>query len=581
MDRRVRTAVLLANGPAVLDQSRIAPFPKCFLPVANRPLVLYQAATLISAGVERLILIVSSKPGQAAQELIEQVRELPVKIEFFVQEELRGTAGSLKQIEHLLQVDRFLVMSGDLFLDADLKGLVDHHLASGSTATVVATRMEEPAWQMERIETDTQELAKTIHRLHPSYSRRSKLRPVGLYLFERGVLEFIPEEGVFDIKEQLVASLYSGSHRTGVWTIDTYSQNILSAANYLAANSCVLQNQADFTQLKNYLPPVETTSTALESSPAVLTVPPVVKGLSTTIHDGAMVIGPTCIGEGCSIGSNAIVNASVLLNDCSVGAGAHLTGCVLAGRAMVPAGAILHNVLICAGPEADEAGSPIRTAPDADAWNARSRKVTVDSRMTKKARLMKRVFDITFSALSILLFAPVLVAIAIWIKLDSPGEILFRQRRCGENGKEFTMHKFRTMVNNAEEVKRELQVLNEVDGPMFKIINDPRTTRAGKVLRATNLDELPQLWDILVGHMTLIGPRPLSWDEMRFNPRWRDVRLSVPQGLIGLWQVKSHSKASFADWIRYDLEYVSKWSAWLDLKIFMMACMDMTVGHLR
>lgn len=143
------------------------------------------------------------------------------------------------------------------------------------------------------------------------------------------------------------------------------------------------------------------------------------------------------------------------------------------------------------------------------------------------------------------------------------------------------MHKFRTMVNNAEEVKRELLVLNEVDGPMFKIINDPRTTRAGKILRATNLDELPQLWDILVGHMTLIGPRPLSWDEMRFNPRWRDVRLSVPQGLIGLWQVKSHSKASFADWIRYDLEYVSKWSAWLDLKIFMMACMDMTVGHLR
>jgi lipopolysaccharide/colanic/teichoic acid biosynthesis glycosyltransferase/ADP-glucose pyrophosphorylase len=581
MDRRVYTAVLLANGPAVLDGSPIASFPKCFLPIANRPLLLYQAATLMSAGVERLILVVGAEQGQMTQRLVEQVQDLPIKTQFYVQEHIRGTAGSLKEIEHLLQADRFLVMSSDLFLDADLKSLVNYHLGSNATATVAAASMEVPAWHMERIETDTEELAKTIHRIHPAYSRRSKLRPIGLYLFEKAVLQFIPEEGIFDIKEQLVTSLYSHFHRTIVWTVRTYCQNILSGTRYLAANADVLQNQVVFSQLKPYLPRVDTAVAALGGYPAGGTVSPVVQAPSSTIDDGAMVIGPTAIGVGCSIGRNAIVNSSVLLDGCKVGAGAHLTGCVLGEGAVVPDGAALHHVIVRSKTQKAEVEPLEVDSTDIGASYLCSCHETVTSRMTKSSRFIKRVTDMIFSASLLLGLAPLMAAIAIWIKLDSPGEVIFRQRRCGENGKEFTMYKFRSMVDNAEEVKREIQVLNEVDGPMFKLSKDPRTTRAGWILRATNLDELPQLWNILVGDMTLIGPRPLSWDEMRFNPRWRDVRLSVPQGLIGLWQVKSHSKASFADWIRYDMEYVSNWSAWLDAKIFLKALFDMTVGHFR
>ena len=116
--------------------------------------------------------------------------------------------------------------------------------------------------------------------------------------------------------------------------------------------------------------------------------------------------------------------------------------------------------------------------------------------------------------------------VALLIKLDSPGEIIFRQERCGQGGRNFTMYKFRSMVNNSEDLKRELQDLNEVDGPMFKIIQDPRITRVGKILRDTNLDELPQLGNVLKGDMSLVGPRPLSLEEMRYNPKWRDARLS-------------------------------------------------------
>ena len=123
------------------------------------------------------------------------------------------------------------------------------------------------------------------------------------------------------------------------------------------------------------------------------------------------------------------------------------------------------------------------------------------------------------------------------------------------------------MVSNSEELKQELRDLNEVDGPMFKIIRDPRITRVGRFLRNSNLDELPQLYNVLKGDMSLVGPRPLSLEEMRYNPKWRDARLSVRPGMTGLWQVAAHSKVYFNDWLIYDLEYVKQCSLGFDLKI--------------
>src|SRR5262249_31092409 len=150
--------------------------------------------------------------------------------------------------------------------------------------------------------------------------------------------------------------------------------------------------------------------------------------------------------------------------------------------------------------------------------------------------LGKRIVDTLVAAVALLVLSPVLGLIALAVKLDSSGEVIFRQTRCGRGGRGVSMFKIPSLVANAPGIKKELVSDNEVDGPMFKITLDPRVTRIGRFLRATNLDETPQLWNVLRGDMSLVGPRPLSMDEMRYNPQWRDLRLSVPPGLTGLWQ---------------------------------------------
>ena len=161
----------------------------------------------------------------------------------------------------------------------------------------------------------------------------------------------------------------------------------------------------------------------------------------------------------------------------------------------------------------------------------------------------------------------VFLLVALTIKLTSPGPIFFRQRRCGPHGREFMMVKFRTMVKDAEKMQAELRPLNEVDGPVFKIENDPRSTALGRFLRKYSIDEMPQLWNVLKGEMSLVGPRPLAAREMRFCPAWRDVRLKVRPGITGLWQVSGRSKTSFHDWIRLDIEYVQEQSIFRDFQI--------------
>lgn len=184
-------------------------------------------------------------------------------------------------------------------------------------------------------------------------------------------------------------------------------------------------------------------------------------------------------------------------------------------------------------------------------------------------RVAKQAIDV-FGALAFLVtWAWAFVVIALLIKISSPGPVLFRQRRSGLNGKPFTMLKFRSMVTNAEQRKAELEVLNEMDGPVFKVTNDPRVTPIGRFLRRWSLDEWPQMINVLVGDMSLVGPRPLPVDEVsRFDDLAHRRRLSVKPGLTCLWQVNGRNEVTnFRDWVRLDLEYIDNWSIWLDLKI--------------
>ncbi len=182
--------------------------------------------------------------------------------------------------------------------------------------------------------------------------------------------------------------------------------------------------------------------------------------------------------------------------------------------------------------------------------------------------LVKRAIDIGASLTLLVLCAPILVLTALAIKLTSPGPIFFTQRRLGLNKRPFNIYKFRTMIPNAEQKIHELQHLNEVSGPVFKIKADPRITTIGKFLRKTSIDELPQLFNVLEGEMSLVGPRPLPIrDYEGFNEDWQRRRFSVRPGITCLWQIKGRNSIPFEKWMQLDLQYIDRWSLWLDLEI--------------
>jgi len=186
------------------------------------------------------------------------------------------------------------------------------------------------------------------------------------------------------------------------------------------------------------------------------------------------------------------------------------------------------------------------------------------------AFIVKRVVDFVLSAVFLVLLVPLFVLVGILIGLTSQGPVFFVQDRVGHNKRRFRMYKFRTMKKEAEILQEELEGLNEAEGPVFKINNDPRITKIGKILRKTSIDELPQLVNVLKGDMSLVGPRPLPLrDYRRFQKNWQKRRVSVKPGITGLWQVCGRNDLSFDRWIELDMEYIDHWSLFLDFKILM------------
>ncbi len=181
----------------------------------------------------------------------------------------------------------------------------------------------------------------------------------------------------------------------------------------------------------------------------------------------------------------------------------------------------------------------------------------------------KRLFDLTVVFLTSPFWAPILLLIGLAIWIDSPGaSVMFFQNRTGRGGKRFSMYKFRSMVSNAEELKQTYMHLNELQWPDFKITNDPRITRVGRILRKSSMDELPQLLNVLKGEMTLVGPRPTSFGAETYQ-LWQTERLDVTPGITGLWQVFGRASMEFDDRLRLDIAYIERRSLWLDFNILL------------
>ena len=191
-----------------------------------------------------------------------------------------------------------------------------------------------------------------------------------------------------------------------------------------------------------------------------------------------------------------------------------------------------------------------------------------NSKAKSKAYLIaKRITDVLFSGIGLIILSPVFVIVAIAIKLDSKGPIFFKQDRVGKDEELFSMYKFRSMVVNAEELKKALENQNEMSGPMFKMKKDPRITRVGRFIRKTSIDELPQLVNVIKGDMSLVGPRPsLPKEVEQFEP-WMKERLTVQPGITCFWQVMGRNSIPFEEWMKLDVKYVRERNYFLDIKL--------------
>jgi len=186
--------------------------------------------------------------------------------------------------------------------------------------------------------------------------------------------------------------------------------------------------------------------------------------------------------------------------------------------------------------------------------------------LTQSSRFLKRALDVGGSLAALVLLAPLLVTIAVAVKLSSRGPVLFRQARVGKGGRTFGLLKFRTMYDGADELKHELLALNEADG-LFKIADDPRITPLGRFLRRCSLDEVPQFFNVLRGEMSLVGPRPLVVEEDSRIQGWLRRRLDVTPGMTGIWQVLGSARVPLHEMVKLDYLYRANWSLWLDIKI--------------
>ena len=311
---------------------------------------------------------------------------------------------------------------------------------------------------------------------------------------------------------------------------------------------------------------------------------PTREGLGSSLHaapgarvdPSASLVGPVVLQEGAEVGEGVtIIGPTVVGKSSRVEAGATLAQCVIGSGQVVAPGVTLRHRVFLGDPEASDPDLPPVSRPElADAvvpegWETPPLGLSPEVAPHPVHRVVKRATDAIAAGAGLVLLAPLGLLIAALIKLESKGPIHFGHVREGMGGRPFRCWKYRTMIPGADQQQRKLARMNQMDGPQFKVNKDPRRTRMGRFLSATNLDEIPQLWNVLVGEMSLVGPRPSPFRENQVCVPWREGRLSVRPGITGLWQICRHDrhKGDFHQWIYYDLLYVRHLSLWLDLKI--------------
>lgn len=523
-------AVILAGGLSLKLYPLTRDIPKPLLPIANKPLLEYLIFHLKDNGIEDIIIAL----GDYSEKFINYFghgEKYGVGIKYCIESSPIGTAGCLRDAKLHLDNSPFIVINGNVLTRVNIASMVSFHKESNAFATIGEIRDESS--------------------------------PIGIYMFNQEVFDFIPGRGYFDIKEQLLPLLKREQNSVHLFHLTGYWNNLFNISDYIHANYDILEDEImnwkiDSSKLKLHMSPLGS----------------IVVGDNCYIHKTVKLIGPLVIGDNCIIEEEVTIKNSIIWSDCHLKKETVLNHCIIAGGCRIPHNVNLSDTMLFKK-NGDTFGS-INIAME----NHRRQPLYVvigkcgsfsgilNTLYLKVSSLMKRVVDICISFIGLVLAMPIFALIGLAIKIDSKGPIFFIEKRMMHKNKEFKIIKFRSMVVGAEKMQEYLRYSNEVDGPMFKIENDPRLTRVGKFISQTSLDELPQLLNVLKGEMSLVGPRPLAEREIRYNPYWRDVRLMVKQGLTGAWQSEGKTP-SFSAWIKHDVSYVKYQSFLLDIKILL------------
>jgi lipopolysaccharide/colanic/teichoic acid biosynthesis glycosyltransferase/NDP-sugar pyrophosphorylase family protein len=550
---------------------------KHLLSLGNRPALVYMIEALRDSGFRRVGITVNGEEQQYRR-LLGDGSSLGVNLTYLSEPAPLGTAGCLRSALNGDLQEPLLVVNANLIFALDLRELVRAHHERRAAATLAVLPHEVSAGARPQRETARVGPDGCLQRMRVDYEPAEACRDhkvAGIYLFERAALEAIPPGIYYDLKEQLLPALIDEGQTILAHPVRGYLRELNTAEDYLLAHFDFCNGRTGAGVGEKLVDGLWVQG-RVDLPPDVVVVGPVVLGPGVRVGSGARLVGPLVVGRGAEIGEGTLVRESVVGEQVVVGPRARIERSILADGLRVGEHAVIRDSL----------STPYSLSMGDLTLVERDLRIAVASLpfvrylglgLRRRANgALKRAFDIVFASLALAISLPIMAAVAAAIAWDSGLPILFRQKRCGRNGRPFNMLKFRSMRADAEKMRPALR--NEVDGPIFKIANDPRFTRIGRTLRKYSLDELPQLWNVLRGDMSIVGPRPLQDREMRLSPSWREARLRVKPGVTGLWQVSSREKGRFQDWIQHDLRYVRRQSFSLDLKIVARTILSVAKG---
>lgn len=533
------------------------------MPLGASTVLAHICASAVAAGSDHIVVFSRNPSTQPAIQAAAADTDCPVRI--VDEDELDAIIHGLEPSDRLLFIDpRDWPTVG-----YDFSRLLDEaRTFSGAIHAIAMGADVNDA--SERVLLDREGRVRSIRRLYQGVTRID--RPAGSIAYS-----YVPVAAMTDIHYDELSSLPVALAKRGILVRDIPLECELFDAttehDFLALSELVLMSTLAGPTPREY--------SRLDTQ--------MYSGRGAIVHHTARLVGPVVVQAGASIGANVtVIGPTVVGQSCRIGSGALVAQAVLPDGTTVEAGASVRH---CLAPRIVSRQNPARGAdpldfqapPQLDTQDAQSVAPDLeDAGIVHRGELLgKRAFDVIASAIGLVVLSPLMALVAVLIKLDSRGPVFFRHDREGRHGKVFPCLKFRTMRSDAHQLQRKLLDQNDLDGPHFKISHDPRITRLGRILRKLNIDELPQLFNVLVGQMSLVGPRPSPFRENQICVPWRRARLSVRPGITGLWQICRTERGSgdFQQWIYFDILYVRHMTCWLDVKILFATLWALGTGR--